>query len=109
MNIEMIQNRITTSLVIVALLKTSSFYSAQAQQPTEEQVARILKRFPEADKDKDGKLSTEEFDDVREMFQSRQRNRRVGAAAQPTQTEDTKLAETQAGMRLFSGILPGTR
>jgi Ca2+-binding EF-hand superfamily protein len=24
-------------------------------------VARILKRFPEADKDKDGKLSTEEF------------------------------------------------
>ena len=107
MNIEMIQNRITTSLVIVALLTTSSFYSAQAQQPTEEQVARILKRFPEADKD--GNLSTEEFDDFRQMFQSRQRNRRSGAAAQPTQTEDTKLAETQAGMRLFSGILPGTR
>jgi len=98
MNIEMNQSRITTSLVIVALLTTSSFSSAQAQQPTEEQVARILKRFPEADKDKDGKLSTEEFNDVRQMFQSRQRNRRSGGAAQPTQTEDTKLAETQAGM-----------
>ena len=81
MNIEMNQNRITTSLVIVALLTTSSFSSAQAQQPTEEQVARILKRFPEADRDKDGKLSTEEFDDVREMFQSRQR-RGIDAWAQ---------------------------
>ncbi len=43
----------------LALLATAPFSSAQAQQPTEEQVTRILKRFPEADKDKDGKLSTE--------------------------------------------------
>ena len=83
MNIEMNQIRIAASLVILALLTTASFSSAQAQQPSEEQVSRILKRFPEADKDKDGKLSPKEFDTVRQMFQFRQRNRRSGAAAQP--------------------------
>ena len=42
--------------VILALLATAPFSNAQAQQPSEEQLARILKRFPEADADKDGKL-----------------------------------------------------
>ena len=72
--------------------------SESAQQPTEEQLARILKRFPEADKDKDGKLNTEEIEAVRQMFQSRQRNRRPTAAAPPTQAGDAKLTETLAGM-----------
>ena len=98
MNIEMNQIRIAASLVILALLTTASFSSAQAQQPSEEQVSRILKRFPEADKDKDGKLSPKEFDTVRQMFQFRQRNRRSGAAAQPMQTEDAKPTKTQAGV-----------
>ena len=70
----------------------------QAQRPSKEQVARILKRFPKADKDKDGKLSTEEIEAVRQMFQSRQRNRRPAAAAQPTQAGDAKLTETLAAM-----------
>ena len=69
--------------------------NAQAQQPSEEQLARILKRFPEADKDKDGKLSTEE---VQQFVKSRQRRMRPAAAAQPTQAGDAKLAETLAGM-----------
>ena len=98
MNIEMNQIRIAASLVILALLSTASFSGAQAQQPSEEQVSRILKRFPEADKDKDGKLSPKEFDTVRQMFQFRQRNRRSGAAAQPMQTEDAKPTKTQAGV-----------
>ena len=60
--------------VILTLLATAPFSSAQAQQPTEEQLARILKRFPEADKDKDGKLNTEEIEAFRQQFlQSRQR------------------------------------
>ena len=92
MNIEMNRIRITASLVIFALLATASFSSAKAQQPSEAQVARILKRFPQADKDKDGKLSTEEFEAVRQMLQSRQRNRRSGAMAQPKQASDSGLA-----------------
>ena len=84
--------------VILALLATAPFSNAQAQQPSEEQLARILKRFPEADTDKDGKLSTEEIEAVRQKFrQSRQRNTRPAAAAQPTQAGDAKLTETLAG------------
>jgi len=69
--------------------------SPSAQQPSEEQLARILKRFPDADKDKDGKLNTEE---IQQFLKSRQRNRRPAAAAQPTQAGDAKLTETLAGM-----------
>ena len=67
--------------VILALLATAPFSSAQAQQPSEEQLAKILKRFPEADTNKDGKLNTEE---IQQFVKSRQRNRRPAAAAQPT-------------------------
>ena len=65
--------------VILTLLVPSLFTNALAQQPSKEQLARILKRFPEADKDKDGKLSAEE---VQQFVKSRQRNRRPAAAAQ---------------------------
>ena len=81
--------------VFLALLATAPVLNAQRQQPTEEQLSRILKRFPEADKDKDGKLSTEE---VQEFVESRQGNRRPAAAAQPTKAGDPKLTETLAGM-----------
>ena len=54
--------------VILALLATAPFSNAQAQQPSEEQLAKILKRFPEADTDKDGKLTTEEIEAVRQQF-----------------------------------------
>ncbi len=85
-------------VVMVTLLATAPFLHAQVQQPTEEQLSRILKRFPEADKDKDGTLSTEEIEAVRQMFQSRQRNRRAAGASEPTQAGDAKLAETLADM-----------
>jgi hypothetical protein len=81
--------------VILALLATAPFSNAQAQQPSEEQLAKILKRFPEADTNKDGKLNTEE---IQQFVKSRQRNRRPAAAAQPTQAGDAKLTETLAGM-----------
>jgi predicted peptidase len=76
-------------------LATAPFSNAQAQQPSEEQLAKILKRFPEADTDKDGKLTTEE---IQQFSQSRQRNTRPAAAAQPTQARDAKLTETLAGI-----------
>jgi poly(3-hydroxybutyrate) depolymerase len=92
--------RITASLVILAaLLATAPFSNAQAQQPSEEQLAQALKRFPEADTDKDGKLSTEEIEAVRQKFlKSRRSNTRPAAAAQPTQAGEAKLAETLAGI-----------
>jgi hypothetical protein len=78
---------------------TAPFSNAQAQQPSEEQLTQILKRFPEADTDKDGKLTTEEIEAVRQQFrQPRQRNTRPAAAAQPTQVGDATLTEALAGI-----------
>ena len=83
--------------LILALLATVPF--SHAQQPSDEQLTRILKRFPDADKDKDGNLNTKEIEAVRKkLLQSRQRNRQPVAKAQPTQAGDAKLAETLAGM-----------
>ena len=65
------------SFVLLTLLVTAPFTNAQSQQPSEKQLAQILKRFPEADKDKDGKLSTEE---VQQFVKSRQRK---GAQPRP--------------------------
>ena len=65
--------------VILALLATSPVTNAQTQQRSDQQLAQMLKRFPEADTDKDGKLTTEEFQQFR---QSRQGNARPAAAAQ---------------------------
>ena len=81
--------------VILALLATAPFSNAQEQQPSEEELAQTLKRFPEADTNKDGKLTTEE---IQQFRQSRQRNRRLAAAAQPTQAKDANLNETLAGI-----------
>ena len=69
-------------ILVLALATTAPFSNAQAQQPSESRLAELLKRFPEADTDKDGKLSTEEIEAVRQKFlKSRQRNRRPAAAA----------------------------
>ena len=85
--------------VIFTLLATAPFSHAETQQPTEEQLTRILKRFPEVDKDKNGKLSTEEFEAFRQQFlQSKKRSRRPAVATEPMQGGDTKLRETLAEM-----------
>ena len=87
--------KIKRTVATALMLATAPVTNAQAQQPSEEQLARILKRFPEADTDKDGKLTTEE---IQQFRQSRQRNTRPTAAAQATQAGDAKLAETLAEM-----------
>ncbi|MBK1879905.1 dienelactone hydrolase family protein [Pelagicoccus mobilis] len=81
----------------VAAQPTASGTNTQSPQPSERQRAQILKRFPQADTDKDGKLSTEE---VQAFVQSRQRRGRPAAAAAPPPTPagDAKLAEALAEM-----------
>ena len=81
--------------VILALLATAPFSSAQAQRPSEEQLAKMLKRFPEADTDKDGKLTKEE---IQQFSQSRQRKTRPAAAAQPTQAGDAVQGKGKASV-----------
>ena len=75
---------------------TASVTNTQAPQPSRQR-AQILKRFPQADTDKDGKLSTEE---VQAFVKSRQRKGRQAAAAAPppVQAGDEKLTETLAEM-----------
>lgn len=75
--------------------------SPSAQQPSAEQLVRILRRFPEADVDQDGKLSPEEIEAVRQKFLKSRRNHTSpapAAATPPAQAEDAKLAETLAEM-----------
>ena len=70
-------------LAILALATTAPFSNAQAQQLSESQLSRLLKRFPAADANGDGKLTQEEFDAARKKFQqSRQGKGRPAAAAQ---------------------------
>ena len=76
--------------VILALLATVPSSNAQAQQRSEEQLAQMLKRFPEADTNKDGKLTAEEFQQFR---QSMQGNARPAAAAQPQVISDRVTLE----------------
>ena len=91
----LIKTPILMLFVILALLSTAPFTNAQSQQFSEEKLAQSLKRFPEADLNKDGKLTVEE---IQQFRQSRQRNRRKAAAEQATQAKDANLNETLAGM-----------
>ncbi len=69
--------------VILALLAAAPFSNAQAQQLSESRLAQLLKRFPAADANGDGKLTQEEFNAARQKFrQSRQGNGRPPTAAQ---------------------------
>ena len=72
-------------LVTLALATTAPFSTAQAQQLSESRLAQLLKRFPEADADGDGKLTQQEFNTARQQFQqARQGNERPAAAAVQT-------------------------
>ena len=47
--------------VILALVVAAPFSNAQGQQRSEERLEQLLKRFPGADLNRDGKLTAEEF------------------------------------------------
>ena len=77
------QQRLILLLAILALATTAPFSNAQAQQLSESRLAQVLKRFPAADANGDGKLTEKEFKAARQQFQqSRQGKGRPGAAAQ---------------------------
>ena len=82
-NTAMNNHRLILLLAILALATTAPFSNAQAQQLSESRLAQLLKRFPAADANGDGKLTQEEFDAARQKFQqSRQGKGRPAAAAQ---------------------------
>ena len=67
---------------ILVLAAAAPFSNAQAQQLSESRLAQLLKRFPAADANGDGKLTAEEFKAARQQFQrSRQGNARPAAVA----------------------------
>jgi hypothetical protein len=62
-------------------------------------LAQLLKRFPAADANGDGKLTQEEFEAARQQFrQSRQGNARPGSAAQTTQAGDAVQGKGKASV-----------
>ena len=75
------KQRLILMFLILALLGTVSLSNAQVQPPSEARLKQILKRFPQADTNKDGKLTVKEFEAARKKFrQSLQGN------ARPSQT-----------------------
>jgi hypothetical protein len=85
--------RLIPMFAILALAVTAPFSIAQAQQLSESRLAQLLKRFPEADANGDGKLTAEEFQAARQQFQqSRQGNARPAAVAQ---TKEKPLFNTE--------------
>ncbi len=80
---------LTTITVLCGLLATTQF--SRAQDLTPEQESRILQRFPQADRDGDGKLSPTEIEPIRERLEKAQK-------AQQNQKKTTKqTAETVKG------------
>ncbi len=81
--------RLTPLFAILALALTAPFSIAQAQQLSESRLAQLLKRFPEADLNGDGKLTAKEFQAARQQSQKDQkRNARQAAAARAIPTFD---------------------
>ena len=59
--------RITTLAFLCGLLAAAQY--AAAQDLTQQQQQRILKRFPQADRNGDGELSAEEIAPIRERLE----------------------------------------
>lgn len=75
--------------VILVLLATTVSSNGQIQSPSEARLAQILKRFPQADINKDGKLTAKEFEAARKQFrQSAQGKARPAAAPKTTPAVD---------------------
>ena len=76
------KNALIPFLAILAIVVIAPFSIGQAQQLSESRLAQLLKRFPEADTNGDGKLTAEEFQAARQQSQeAEQRNARQAAAA----------------------------
>jgi len=81
------KQRLILPFVILALVVAAPFSNAQAPRLSEERLAQLLKRFPQADANGDGKLTPEEF---KAAYQQSRRSRQ-GNARQTSQAR-MKLA-----------------
>jgi hypothetical protein len=73
-----VRNNVLTALLALVVLGGGAFAVAQ---PTEQQLARWLKRFPEADANGDGRLTVEEAEAYRRKLQPPQQERKGDDAA----------------------------
>ena len=72
--------RIAAAALLVAILISQPAMAQTASPPTQQQLARWLKRFPEADANRDGKLTATEAAEFRKQMQRRRgANGRAGA------------------------------
>ena len=85
----------TTFTVLWGLFAMAPF--AAAQDLTPQQLNRILKRFPQADRDGDGKLSPEEIAPLRERFEKAQKKKTQNLA--PTQAPRKGPIPTHADLQ----------
>ena len=85
----------TTMTVLCGLLAAAQSSSAQVLSARQE--ARILQRFPQADRDGDGKLSTEEIAPLRERLKKLQSKRAGGTKS--TKAEPKGPAPTHADLQ----------
>ena len=71
MNIKYVKtNRLIPLFASLAIVAIASISNAQAQQLSEARLAQMLKRFPEADANGDGKLSPKEFQAASQLAQA---------------------------------------
>ena len=92
----MMRQRLWTTLtVLCGLFAVPQFVSAQ--DLTDEQKTRILKRFPQVDRDGDGKLSAEEIEPFRERLEKAQKDWK--AKKSKTTTKPKGPAPTHADLR----------
>lgn len=73
-------------LIAVLLISVVSYSLAQ-EQSVEERLKRALKRFPEADANKDGKLTRDELRQFNQKRRDQQRRRRGDQAPAPTHAD----------------------
>ncbi|MCP4096367.1 MAG: carboxylesterase family protein [Planctomycetaceae bacterium] len=85
----------TTLTILSAFFVVPQF--ATAQNLTPQQMSRLLKRFPQVDRDGDGKLSPEEIAPLRERLEKAKKRKEQGVT--PTQTKPKGPAPTHADLQ----------
>lgn len=91
-NVMMRQPFWTTLAILCGLFVVPQLATAQSLTP--QQMSRLLKRFPQVDRDGDGKLSPEEIAPLRERLEKAQKRKEQGLT--PTQTKPKGPVPTHA-------------
>lgn len=89
------QTFLTTLAILCGLLAVPQFVVAQELTP--QQMSRVLKRFPQVDRDGDGKLSPEEVTPFRERLLKAQKRKKQSST--PTQAKPRGPVPTHADLQ----------